>query len=178
MRRFLDALYLGSGYLAALFLLAIAVLVTAQIVGRLFSFLVPSADDFARLSLAASSFLALAFTLRRGGHIRVSLLLEHLPGSGRRAVEIVCLTMATAISGFFAVYAVDMVHDGIVFPDYTIGLISIPKWIPQIGMAIGIILMFIAFLDDLIAVLRGQPSSYDRAAAAAGEQGDRHAAHE
>ncbi|MBM3409474.1 MAG: TRAP transporter small permease subunit, partial [Betaproteobacteria bacterium] len=76
MRKTLDSLYRLSGLLSAFFLLMIAVLVTAQIVGRLFDVLVPSADDFARLSMAASSFLGLAWALRRGAHIRVALLVE------------------------------------------------------------------------------------------------------
>ncbi len=45
--------------------------------------------------------------------------------------------------GYFSYYCVDMVRDGILFPDYTIGLIPIPKWIPQVGMTIGVVLLFI-----------------------------------
>jgi len=78
MRSFLDKLYLASGWLAAFFLFMIGLLVLAQVFGRLVDFLIPSADDFARLCLAASSFLALAFTLRRGGHIRVNLLIDRV----------------------------------------------------------------------------------------------------
>ena len=69
-----------------------------------------------------------------------------------------------------------MVIDGIVFPEYTIGLIPIPKWIPQIAMATGAIVLFIAFLDDLVVVTRGGTPSYQQAAE--GDDADRHAAHE
>lgn len=176
MRSFLDKLYIGSGLLAAFFLFMIGVLVIAQVFGRLFDFLIPSADDFARLSLAASSFLALAYTLRRGGHIRVNLLLDRLPPAGARVLELLCLAFGTALMAYFSYYCFDMVHDGILFPDYTIGLIPIPKWIPQIGMTIGVVLLFIAFADDLICVIMGSPPSYQRNASDNPE--DRHAAHE
>ncbi len=176
MRAFLDKLYLGSGLLAAFFLFMIGVLVIAQVIGRLFDFLIPSADDFARLCLAASSFLALAYTLRQGAHIRVNLLLERLPPAAGRVLELCCLAIGTALMGYFSYYCFDMVHDGILYPDYTIGLIPIPKWIPQIGMTVGVVLLFIAFLDDLICVISGKAPSYQQNTSDHSE--DRHAAHE
>jgi TRAP-type C4-dicarboxylate transport system permease small subunit len=78
--------------------------------------------------------------------------------------------------GYFSYYCFDMVHDGILYPDYTIGLIPIPKWIPQIGMTIGVVLLFIALLDDLICVLSGKAPSYQQNTSDNPE--DRHAAHE
>lgn len=176
MRAFLDKLYLGSGLLAAFFLFMIGVLVIAQVIGRLFDFLIPSADDFARLCLAASSFLALAYTLRQGAHIRVNLLLERLPPAAARVLELCCLAIGTALMGYFSYYCYDMVRDGILYPDYTIGLIPIPKWIPQIGMTVGVVLLFIAFLDDLICVISGKAPSYQQITSDHSE--DRHAAHE
>jgi TRAP-type C4-dicarboxylate transport system permease small subunit len=176
MRQILDSLYRLSGLLSAFFLLMIAVLVTAQIIGRLFDVLVPSADDFARLSMAASSFLGLAWALRRGAHIRVSLLLEKLSPPKRRFAELACLALGTALAGYFAWYALDMVIDGVRFPEYTIGLIPIPKWIPQIAMATGAIVLFIAFLDDLVVVTLGGNPSYLKASE--GDGADRYAAHE
>jgi len=152
-------------------------------VGRLFDVLVPSADDFARLSMAASSFLGLAWALRRGAHIRVALLVEKFAPPRRRIAELLCLAVGTALTGYFAWYAIDMVIDGVRFPEYTIGLIEytiglipIPKWIPQIAMATGAVILFIAFLDDLVVVLRGGTPSYQQTAS--GDDADRHAAQE
>jgi TRAP-type C4-dicarboxylate transport system permease small subunit len=176
MRHALDSLYRFSGLLSAFFLMMIAVLVTAQIVGRLFDVLVPSADDFARLSMAASSFLGLAWALRRGAHIRVALLIERFSPGNRRLMELLCLVTGTAVSAYFAWYAIDMVIDGIRFPEYTIGLVPIPKWIPQIAMATGAVILTIAFLDDLVVVLRGGTPSYKQVGS--GDDADRHAAHE
>ena len=176
MRQALDWLYRASGLLSAFFLLMIAILVTAQIVGRLFDVLVPSADDFARLSMAASSFLGLAWALRRGAHIRVALLLEKIAPERRRVAELLCLALGTVLTGYFAWYAIDMVIDGILFPEFTIGLIPIPKWIPQIAMATGAVVLFIAFLDDLVVVARGGTPSYQQIDPS--DEADRHAAHE
>jgi len=162
MRPILDKLYALSGLLAAIFLALIGVLVVAQVFSRFFGVLIPSADDFARLSMAASSFLALAYTMRRGMHIRVNLLIDRLRPGPARAIEIFCLLCGTLLTGYFSYYCIDMVRDGIRFPDYTIGLIPIPKWIPQIGMTIGVVLLFISFVDDLLCTLKGAIPSYNR----------------
>lgn len=161
MRALLNKLYDLSGVLAAFFLLLIGVLVVAQVAGRLFGVMIPSADDFARLSMAASSFLALAHTMRQGAHIRVNLLIDRLPPGPARAVEIFCLLCGVLLLGFFSYYCVDMVRDGILFPDYTIGLIPIPKWMPQVGMTVGVLLLFISFVDDLVCTLTGGTPSYN-----------------
>jgi TRAP-type C4-dicarboxylate transport system permease small subunit len=161
LRKTLDALYAVSGALAGVFLVLICVLVLAQIGARLLGTIVPSADDFARLCMAASSFLALAYTLRSGGHIRVTLLLDALPRSARHAAEIGCLGAAALLTGFFAYYTLDMTWESYLFKEYTIGLIPIPKWVPQAAMSLGCVLMFIAFVEDLIAVLGRRKPSYD-----------------
>src|SRR6266704_2860858 len=80
MRRALDLLYKGSGFLAGFFLVAIAVLSAAQIAARELGFAAYSYDDFAGFCLAASSFLGLAYTFRENEHIRMTLLLHHERG--------------------------------------------------------------------------------------------------
>ncbi|NNK14741.1 MAG: TRAP transporter small permease, partial [Desulfofustis sp.] len=91
MRKFLDSLYLASGWAAAFFIAAICSLVVAQvclnlidrisglITGTAIGLTIPSYADFTGFFLAAASFLALAHTLRQGAHIRVTLLISHLP---------------------------------------------------------------------------------------------------
>lgn len=161
MRRALDAVYVGAGVLAAVFLVLIGLFVLAQIGGRLIGRAVPSADEFAGYCLSASSFLALAYTLRHNGHIRVSLVIERLGGGMRRGVEVWCLAVATALIGYFAFYTVSMVWDSYMFQDRTMGLVPIMLWVPQTGMAIGVSLLALAFAEELVRVLRGRPASYE-----------------
>jgi TRAP-type C4-dicarboxylate transport system permease small subunit len=162
VRRALDFLYAASGALAAFFMVLMAALVVSQIVARLLGTQVPSADDFARLSMAASAFLGLAFALRTGAHIRVTLLLEQVPPRFRRALETACLAVAAAISAWFAWATGDTTIDSWRFQEYTIGQIPLPKWLPLAGMTVGIALVAAAFLEDLVDVLRGRTPSYQR----------------
>ena len=162
MRALLDALYKLSGALAALFLAAIAALILAQIVGRMFNILVPSANDFAGFSMAASSFLALAYTFRAGGHIRVSLVILRLPDRPRRLFEMGALTIALVLVAFFAWHALLLAHDSWVYDDLSDGLIAIPLWIPQCAMAFGLMVLTVGLADDLVQVVRGRSPSYAR----------------
>jgi TRAP-type C4-dicarboxylate transport system permease small subunit len=159
MRTFLDWLYTGSGILAGVFLILIAALSLAQICGRVLGFDAYSFDDFAGFCMAASSFLGLAHTYRRNEHIRVSMLVDRLTGGKRRALEMLCLTASTYLIGYFAWYATDMVLTSYQINDVSQGLVAVPLWLPQSGMALGLAIMTLALLDDLIAVIRrGSPS--------------------
>ena len=160
MKKALDWLYTGSGILAGAFLVLIALLSLAQICGRTLGFAAYSFDDFAGFCMAASSFLGLAHTYRRNEHIRVALLIDRFSGGTRRVLETVCLTASTFLVGFFAWYATDMAWTSHVINDVSQGLVPVPLWLPQSGMALGLIIMAIALLDDLTAVLAGGMPSY------------------
>src|ERR1043165_10064798 len=84
MRRFLDTLYSAAAYLAALLLVGTLIMVLLGIFGRILGFQVRWSDAYAGYCMAGAGFLALAHTLTRGEHIRVSLILEHAGVQGRR----------------------------------------------------------------------------------------------
>jgi TRAP-type C4-dicarboxylate transport system permease small subunit len=156
MRPVLDLLYRGCAVLAALSIVAIAVLILAQSIGRLFGILVPSANELAGFCMAAATFLALAPTFRAGGHIRVSLLLAQVPAVWQRVLEVWCLLFAAAVSGYFTWYAADLALTSWRFGDVSPGLVPVPLWIPQAGMAFGLGVLVVAVLDGLAEVLAGR----------------------
>jgi len=167
MRAALERLYRISGQLAGFFLVAIAALSLAQIGGRLLGFAAHSFDEFAGYCMAASSFLGLAFTLRANEHIRMALLLHRARGRARRALELACLAAGVLLVGFFAWHTADMVRFSFVTHDVSQGLVPVPLWIPQLGMALGLAILLVALLDDLVAALTGGVPSYDRVEGAA-----------
>lgn len=162
LRGFLDKIYFGSGVLAALFLVAIALLILAQIVGRWVGIIVPSTEDFSGYFLAAASFLALAHTLRAGGHIRVSLLLDRWPPATRRAVELATLLFALALTLYAAWSCILLVIESYEFGEVSSGYVPVPIWIPQTPMALGMAIFAVALLDELICTLRGTEPTYRR----------------
>lgn len=160
--RILNWLYQGCGILAAVFLVMIAVLILSQVVGRLFGVVIPSADEFAGYCMSASTFLALAYTFRNGGHIRVTMVIHNAPKAVAHAFEILSLALGTLIIGFFAWHTVLMVWDSFKYNDLTQGYMPISLWIPQSALAIGLIALFIAFIEELWQVVRGHAPVYER----------------
>ena len=156
MRRLLDALYDGAAWLAALFMIGLLAMVLLAIVSRLLHFHVPGTDAYAGYLMAASGFLALAHTLKRGEHIRVTLLLARLRGGARRGLEIWALFAATLLAALFAFYSVRLAWQSRQFNDISTSNDATPLWIPQLGMAIGTTILFIAFVDELVLELRGR----------------------
>lgn len=159
IRRCLDRLYLWSGYLAAFCLAAIAVSVLLQILGR-FTGMVVDSTEVSGFFLAASSFFALAHTFRSGAHVRVTLVVERLAGRQRRIVETFCCGSAALMIWYIAYFVVVLVLQSYRFGDVSPGLVAMPFWIPQSAMAIGLIILGIALIDEMIAVWRGAEPSY------------------
>ncbi|MCM0021876.1 MAG: TRAP transporter small permease, partial [Tagaea sp.] len=110
MRRALDAIYDGSAWLAGLAMLSILIITLLQILGGVSDIFVRGTDAYAGYAMAAASFFALAHTLKRGEHIRVTLFLQRLPSGPRRIMEILCLAVSVFLVGYFSWYAWDMVY--------------------------------------------------------------------
>lgn len=155
MRRFLDALYDAAAYLAALLLIGTLAMVLLGIFGRLLGFQVPGTDAYAGYCMAGSGFLALAHTLARGEHIRVKLILERAGVRVRRGLEIFSLAAASVLAIAFAYYSVRLSWQSYVLHDISTGNDAMPLWIPQLGMAAGVTIFAIAFVDQLVLELRG-----------------------
>jgi TRAP-type C4-dicarboxylate transport system permease small subunit len=163
VRRALDALYDGAAWLAALAMVGLLLMVLLSIVSRQAGFHVPGTDAYAGYLMAAAGFLALAHTLKKGEHIRVTLLLGKLQGRARRAMELWALAAAAFLAGLFAFYRARLVWQSHLFHDISTSNDATPLWMPQLAMAAGTLILAIAFVDELVMALRGQRSTIDTA---------------
>ena len=156
MRKFLDALYLSAAALAALFMVGLLVMVLLSIVSRQLQFHVPGTDAYAGYFMAASGFLALAHTLKRGEHIRVTLVLDHTGPRLRHALELWSHAAGLLCAVLLAWYSLRLAWQSYNFNDISQGTDATPLWIPQSGMALGCTIFAIAVADELVATLRGE----------------------
>ena len=152
LRRILDTLYLTGGIIAAVFLIAILVIIVLQMLARWTGQVFPGATDYAGYCMAAASFFAFAYALYDGAHIRVSIVLNAL-GSKRRWGETFCFAVGTLIATYFAWYAVKGTYISWRWNEISQGLDKTPIWIPQISMSLGAILLAIAFWDHLVQLM-------------------------
>lgn len=163
MRRALDATYAAAGWAAALCILGIAVIVSAQVVlnatarllGPQATATIPSYADFSGFALAAATFLALAPTLRAGVHIRVNLLIRRLGPRAARLLELPILALAAVIAGYATWYAGVTVWESWHYGDTSTGMVAVPLWMPQIFMVTGLGLLCVALIDTFVEALRG-----------------------
>ena len=161
MRRLLDALYDSAAALAALFMVALLGMVLLSIASRQLHFHVPGTDAYAGYLMAGAGFLALAHTLKRGEHIRVTLLLNALGGRWRKALELWALGAASFLALLFAFYSARLAWQSHVFHDISTGSDATPLWIPQLAMALGTAVLAIAFIDELVLELRGRRTPHN-----------------
>ena len=155
MRRALDRLYDGAAWLAALCMIGTLAMVLLGIVSRLLNWFVAGTDAYAGYFMAGAGFLALAHTLKRGEHIRVTLIMERLTGRRRRVLELFALAASTLLAVVFAWYSARLAWQSYDFNDISTGNDATPLWLPQLTMAAGAIVLAIAFADELLLEWRG-----------------------
>ncbi len=154
MKTRLDPLYDLFGAIGALFILLTLLIQVVSIFGRFVNFTIDGYDAYAGYFLAAGSFFALAHTLRRGDHIRVTLFLSRLKGASRVWMEIFCLGVASFLTAYFAYYACKLAWGSYAYNDVSQNVDATPLWIPQISMALGMLALALAFIEEFIYVLR------------------------
>ena len=154
--RALDRLYGASAALAAVAMVMLLVMVLLSIASRQLGFNVPGVDAYAGYMMAAAGFLALAHTLKRGEHIRVTLLLSALHGGPRRGLEIWALAAASLLAALFAAYSCKLAWQSYTFHDISTSNDATPLWLPELAMAVGTVVFAIAFVDELVLELRGR----------------------
>ncbi len=162
MRKLLNGLYEGSGWIAGIAMVGVLAMVLLTIASRLFGFSAPGTDAYAGYAMAGAGFMALASTLKKGEHIRVTLVLGALKGKAYKTLEVIALVIATTLSGFLAFYASRLVLQSWEIEDISVGIDATPLWIPQIFMALGTIVFFIAFCDELVLELMGKRKAVEK----------------
>lgn len=175
LRRTLDRIYDAGFVLAALALVAIAALVLVQVAGRVIDrsliaagfeplgIAITSLSEMGGFLFVGAAFLALAGTLRAGGHVRVTMLTDTLPAPLARFLAALVLLAALGLCGFALYSAFVQARDSYTFEAVSFGMAKVPLWVPQAVMVAGLALLALALADELLMVLRGQTPASRRA---------------
>lgn len=171
MRAVLDRTYAGALWLAALCLAVILGLVGLQLGARIIdgtlkllglgylNFIILSLAEIAGYLLAASTFLALAGTLKAGVHVRTTMLLAALPEGARRPFELWALGFGSGAAGWMTWRLALLAHDSWRFNEISVGMLPVPLAIPQAAMVLGAAVLTLALADELAVVARhGRPT--------------------
>jgi len=171
MRRTLDLLYRATLWASALCLLTIALMVGAQLGGRLIDgamklvglepigIVILSLAEICSYLLGAASFLGLAGTLKAGAHIRVTMALNALTEPVRRYVELWAFGFAALGSAYMTYQLGHFAWVSFLFNEVSPGVIRVPLAYPQGAMALGAAVLTVALIDECVAVWRsGRPT--------------------
>ena len=150
----LNKLYKFSGYIAAFFLILVAIFILIGVSSRIFGFYIRGLAEYSGYCMAAASFFALAYTFVEDGHIRITLFLEKLSGKKKYFIEIWSLSIASFFSGYLAFYFVKMLIISYKFQERSEGADEILIWIPQTSVAIGSTIFFISVLHTFILKIK------------------------
>lgn len=159
----IDRLGRLDGWIGAGCLVALTLLMLAEILVRLLSTVlpfvpadIPVAWEWSSYLMASTFTFGAAMTLRAGGHVRVSLVLSRLAPTPRRMLEFACSLVAALFMLYFA-------WGMIVFAwsSYSRGQTALssdtPLWIPQAVIAFGILLLALQFVARSIQAALGLP---------------------
>ena len=149
----LKKIYKFSGYVAAFFLILVAIFILIGIASRIFGFYVRGLAEYSGYCMAASSFFALAYTFVENGHIRITLFLEKISGKKKNYLENWCLIIASFFSGYLAFYFIKMLIISYKFQERSEGADEILIWIPQTSVALGSSIFFICIFHKLILTI-------------------------
>jgi TRAP-type mannitol/chloroaromatic compound transport system permease small subunit len=102
MRRFLDRLYLWSGYLGALFIVAICIAMVGQSILRELGVRTGAVNDVVSWFCAAAAFFTMAHAFKHGDFVRVTLMLESATPAARRWLELTSLVIGSIATAYLA----------------------------------------------------------------------------
>lgn len=115
-----------------------------------------SMDEFVGYGVGAMAFLALGYSLETGALIRINILIKHLTGWIRWAIEVfTCFAtlFATGIPIVFFWRSIVRHYER----GYTSGTYyDVPSWLPESFLLVGLILFWIQLLAYTLRVLTNQ----------------------
>ncbi len=153
LRKTLDMTYLTAGILAACCLVVILLLIVLQMLARWTGEVAPGIPEYAGYFMAAASFLAFANALNHGSHIRVSIVLNALPATGKRVLDTWCFAIGALTAWYVVYYACRFVYWSWKFNDISQGQDRTALWIPQSFVLLGAVIFAIALTDNLLSLI-------------------------
>ena len=153
----IDRLDQFSVYLAAFGLAAMSAIVFGEVLLRfLFTRSTLIADEIGSYLLALVSFFALGYTLRTGGHIRVSLFFHQFSRPVRKWLDVVFVLVALVSLFYLTSWLLDLVVQSYVTKADSQSQIETPLWIPQSALIYGTVVLGLSLVARLIRVLRNE----------------------
>ncbi|MGN0934714.1 TRAP transporter small permease [Falsigemmobacter intermedius] len=156
----IDGLTDAGGILSALCLLGILFLIGAEIFSRnLLSYSLHFSWDLAGYLMGGCFLLGCASAMKGGSHVRVTALIEALPGSMLRVMELASCLVGLVICAFLTWALAEMAWLSGLRGSTAATSFRVPLVWPQSVLALGAALMTLQCLGQLLRLTRGEALS-------------------
>jgi TRAP-type C4-dicarboxylate transport system permease small subunit len=160
-RRAVAALGTLMGYVAGWGFIACAAFITFDVIARrFFGFSSQATTELTGYALAFGIAWALAHALTQRAHIRIDVLINHLPARLRIPMHLLSLAALAVFMGFIAKGAYDLVDESVLFRATDISVLHTPLWIPQglwaFGIGVFLLLILLMLAEGALLTLAGR----------------------
>lgn len=153
----IDALTRAGNLIAGLALLAILVMITAEILSRnLLGRSMAFSWDYSAYAMGAAFMLGSADALRRGAHVRVTAVLESVPRPLSRILEFGACLVGLAACAALAWALTEMAYLSFQRGSTSATVMRTPLVWPQSLVALGAIILTLQCLAQLLRLGRGE----------------------
>jgi TRAP-type C4-dicarboxylate transport system permease small subunit len=146
LRLYVEKFNLAVGYLCGLGILVMGLILSYEVVCRYF-FDSPTiwAQETAGYIFMWTMLAGSAYTLMKGKHVRIDLLIERLSRRAQCRLDVLTSLVGIAFSGVVSWQAWEMMLASLKFGKVSATLLRVPVWIPQCSLLLGFVLLTFQF---------------------------------
>lgn len=173
--RFAERMALVTVWIGGVMLLAAAILVTIDVLGRKTGLVqIGGSDELAAYAFAIGTSWAFSFVLLQRGNVRIDALYQLLPFSLRSLLDVVSLASLTIFVGFLVWRAGVLVQTTIELGARSVTPMRTPLIVPQglwlFGLVVFLLVILLTLVRTFVALAQRDFLGVQRAAGAAGVQ--------
>jgi len=147
----IDNLSRWIAILSAVLTVSIVAMILSEIVARsLFNISLSFAWEYSAYAMGVAMFCGAGFTLRTGGHIRVSILASSLPKRLAYWLDVICTLLGIGISGFLSYALIQFAWRSFLSGSTSPTMSATPLIIPQGAIAFGASLLTLQLVVRLV----------------------------
>jgi len=139
---------------SVLFLMTLMITVTA--VARKFDYVTGFAHEISGYGLVTIIFLGLAYTMKVGKHIEITVITSRLPPGSRRWLRVATSTIALAFLGWLFWFTLRYALRSLDLGSVSMTPLRVALWPIQMLLPIGLTLLALAILFDIVRTVRQQ----------------------
>lgn len=133
--------FAGAGLVGLL-----AVLVVADVIGRQIGTPILGVVELAAMTVVISGFLTIPYVLRRGSHIRATVIVDRLPQGARKVFEVIAYLAAITVFALLAYSSYGEFIKAFVAGSYEgEGSLRVPTWPAR----------FVIFVSSMLMIIEG-----------------------